>query len=311
MRTIKNERKREIILVEDNSAVISVITRALNSVNDKSYLVSFSDGEAVLKYLDAKTYVGSDAPDLILISLYCSGNNNEELIQILKSREKLKRIPVIALDNSPNLKNTRDIYDLRVNSYLIKPGDLVELYDYMYTTFSFWLNIVRLSTCPQMSANEINCETVHDKKYLEDTGFSGKADVLLVEDNPGDVRLTREALRDSGFKCNLHVFSNGADAIKFLNDKNNEQSGVLPSIILLDLNLPRMDGREVLAIIKASPEFRHIPVFILTTSANEKDIEQAYDLHANCYILKPLDMDQCISIFYCLKLFWFYKAVLP
>jgi len=116
-------------------------------------------------------------------------------------------------------------------------------------------------------------------------------DVLLVEDSPGDVRLTREAFKDAKVHVNLHVASDGAEALAFLR-REGEYAGVpRPDLILLDLNLPKKDGREVLAEIKESSTLRSIPVVILTTSASEEDILRSYMLHANCYITKPVDLD--------------------
>jgi two-component system, chemotaxis family, response regulator Rcp1 len=136
-------------------------------------------------------------------------------------------------------------------------------------------------------------------------------DILLVEDNPGDVRLTREALKEGKVLNNLHVAMDGMEALAFLKKEGDHQRAVRPDIILLDLNLPKKDGREVLAEIKADPRLRRIPVVILTTSKAEEDVIKTYDLHANCYITKPVDLDQFITVVQSIEDFWFSIVKLP
>ena len=136
-------------------------------------------------------------------------------------------------------------------------------------------------------------------------------EILLVEDNPGDVRLTQEVLNDGKVRNNMSVVKDGVDAISFL-QQTGEYAGVpRPDIILLDLNLPKKDGREVLADIKADPDLKNIPVVVLTTSSAEQDIFKSYDLHANCYITKPVDLDQFIRVIRSIEDFWLTIVKLP
>lgn len=135
--------------------------------------------------------------------------------------------------------------------------------------------------------------------------------ILLVEDNPGDIRLTQEALKESTVGNTLHVVKDGVEAIDFLRKKGRYSASPNPDIILLDLNLPRKDGREVLAEIKADDRLKLIPVIILTTSDAEQDILKSYTLHANCFITKPVDLDQFIFIIRQIETFWFNVVKLP
>lgn len=135
-------------------------------------------------------------------------------------------------------------------------------------------------------------------------------EVLLVEDNPGDVRLLKEAFKDSRFSGRLHVVHDGEEAMAFLHRQGPFEDCPRPSMILLDLNLPRKGGHEVLGEIKASRELRQIPVFILSTSTGWDDINNAYDLHANCYIPKPVDLDRLVEMSQRLQAFWLGTAVL-
>ena len=136
-------------------------------------------------------------------------------------------------------------------------------------------------------------------------------EILLVEDNPGDVELTREALHDGKIHMNLSVVSDGVEALAFLKREGAFAGAPRPDLILLDLNLPRKDGRAVLAEIKEDSSLRHIPVVVLTSSQAEQDIVRAYDLHANCYVTKPVDLDQFITIVRSIEQFWFTVVKLP
>jgi two-component system, chemotaxis family, response regulator Rcp1 len=136
-------------------------------------------------------------------------------------------------------------------------------------------------------------------------------DILLVEDNPGDVRLTRELLKESKIHNNLTVVDNGEDAIVFLRRAAKHPDATLPDLILLDLNLPRKNGAEVLASIKNDPSLRRIPVVILTSSKAEEDIARAYDLHANCYISKPVGLEQFATVVKSIDDFWLSIVRLP
>jgi CheY-like chemotaxis protein len=136
-------------------------------------------------------------------------------------------------------------------------------------------------------------------------------EVLLVEDSPGDVRLTRETFRDVNTSIHLHVATDGMEAMAFLRREGAHINAPRPSIILLDLNLPKMDGREVLAHIKEDPSLKMIPIIILTTSDAEADIAKSYELQANCYLSKPVQLDAFESLVRSINDFWMTKVKLP
>jgi two-component system, chemotaxis family, response regulator Rcp1 len=135
--------------------------------------------------------------------------------------------------------------------------------------------------------------------------------ILLVEDSPGDVRLTREAFREASISVELHVAADGAEAIAFLKHDGDHVNAPRPDMILLDLNLPKMDGREVLAHIKQDIRLRNIPTVILTTSDEETDVLKSYQLHANCYLTKPVQLDAFEALVKSISDFWLTKAKLP
>lgn len=136
-------------------------------------------------------------------------------------------------------------------------------------------------------------------------------DILLVEDSPGDVRLTQEALAEGKIRTNLHVAGDGEQALQFLRREEPFAAAPRPDLIMLDLNLPRVDGREVLATIKADSSLRLIPVVVLTTSSADEDIHRVYGLNANCYITKPVDYEQFIRVVRSIEDFWLTVVRLP
>jgi two-component system, chemotaxis family, response regulator Rcp1 len=136
-------------------------------------------------------------------------------------------------------------------------------------------------------------------------------EVLLVEDNPGDVRLTQEALKEGRVMVNLTVAADGVEAMEILNRKGPYKEKPRPDLILLDLNLPKKNGREVLLEIKADAELRRIPVIVMTTSKAEQDIHRAYNLNANCYITKPVDLDEFLHVVRSIEDFWLTIVTLP
>ena len=141
--------------------------------------------------------------------------------------------------------------------------------------------------------------------------FGRLVEILLVEDNPGDVRLTRETLKDSKLLNHISAVNDGVEAMAFLRREGQYLKATRPDLILLDLNLPKKDGREVLAEIKTDEQLRRIPVVVLTTSSAEQDILKTYDLHANCYITKPVNLDQFSAVVKALEEFWFTIVRLP
>ena len=133
--------------------------------------------------------------------------------------------------------------------------------------------------------------------------------ILVVEDSPADVRLIREALKGATMPVQITVARDGIEAMDYLHDSEGKPGG--PDLMLLDLNMPRKNGREVLAEVKASPSLRHIPVLVMTSSRADDDINQAYELNANCYITKPYDFHEYVNVVRAIEQFWFMTASLP
>ena len=139
----------------------------------------------------------------------------------------------------------------------------------------------------------------------------GPIDILLVEDNPADIRLTQEALKENKIRVNLHIAMDGVEAMEFLTKQNKFAKVPTPDLIILDLNMPRKDGREVLKEIKEDPLLKTIPVVVLTISQAEEDIILTYNYHVNCYIRKPLDLEKFIEVVKTIESFWLTIVTLP
>ena len=141
--------------------------------------------------------------------------------------------------------------------------------------------------------------------------FPRSTEILLVEDNPADIRLLREAFKEGGFSGHLNIVRDGEQAMAFLRQEGPYANSPRPGVIILDLNLPRKKGSEVLAEIKREKPLRQIPVVVLSTSTTQEDVAKAYDLHANCYIPKPIDLDKLVQIGKLIEDFWLSTAILP
>ena len=150
-----------------------------------------------------------------------------------------------------------------------------------------------------------------EEREMDIDSLGRPANFLLVEDNPGDVRLTQEALKSHKVKNNLHVVADGEEAMAFLLKQGKHKDAPRPDIILLDLNLPKKDGREVLAEIKSNHGLKTIPVVIISSSEAEQDIIKSYDLNANCYVTKPVNFDQFIKVVQSINDFWLTIVKLP
>jgi two-component system, chemotaxis family, response regulator Rcp1 len=145
---------------------------------------------------------------------------------------------------------------------------------------------------------------------MENRGYKS-INILIVEDNPGDIRLITEVLKDNKIFCSVNTVNDGVDAMDYLNARGNFKMAVRPDIIILDLNLPKKDGREVLAEIKSDERLKYIPVVVMTISQSEEDIFKSYNLHANCYVTKPIDLNQFIKVINFIVEFWFSIVKLP
>src|SRR5438094_3876380 len=154
-------------------------------------------------------------------------------------------------------------------------------------------------------------ERTEEVSFMNEETYGVPIDILLVEDNPGDVRLTVEALKEGKVLNTLSVARDGVEALAFLRKAGKHGDAPRPDLILLDLNLPKKDGREVLAEIKADESLKRIPVVVLTTSQAEQDIIRSYSLYANCYITKPVDLDQFITVLQSIEDFWLTIVKLP
>jgi CheY-like chemotaxis protein len=279
-----------VLLVDDSVGYVRLVEEAFKDAGRSITLLVARDGKAALQMLrQQRRYCDRSRPDLILLDLNMPTMNGHEVLGAIKADKDLRSIPTLVLTTSVLDTDILESYRLHANCYLTKPGDMTEFTSLVESIHDFWF-------------------WGRVKKMLIKGGEPVPVTVLLVEDSPGDVRLTQEAFRNVSAAISLHVASDGVEAMAFLLQQGAQAQAPRPDLILLDLNLPRMDGREVLAKIKSSEDLKTIPVLILTTSQSEADILMSYQLYANCYMTKPVQLDAFDNLVGSISDFWLTKV---
>jgi CheY-like chemotaxis protein len=279
-----------VLLVDDSPGDIRLTQEAFRSANDEIELHAVSDGVEAMQYL-RREGPSADArrPDLILLDLNMPRMDGRQVLAAIKADEELKAIPTLILTTSNAETDIVASYQLHANCYLRKPVDLEEFEDLVESINDFWF------------WKKVKTMLVKGGKPIAMT-------VLLVEDNPGDVLLTREAFREISASIMMHVASDGAAALSFLRQEGVYAQAPRPDLILLDLHLPKLSGQEVLAAIKANPDLKSIPTLILSSSTAEADILRSYELHANCFMSKPVQRDTFGALVASINDFWLTKV---
>jgi len=279
-----------VLLVDDSVGYVRLVEEAFKDSGGSITLMVARDGEAALDILrQTGSYRAYPRPDLILLDLNMPKLHGREVLGAIKADAALRTIPTLILTTSILETDILESYRLHANCYLTKPANIEEFNGLVESIndFWFWRRV---------------------KKMLIKGGDQVPVTVLLVEDSPGDVRLTQEAFRNVSAAITMHIASDGVEAMAFLEQTGVHAQAPRPDLILLDLNLPRMDGREVLAKIKSSDDLKTIPVLILTTSQSEVDILMSYQLHANCYMTKPVQLDAFDNLVGSINNFWLTKV---
>jgi CheY-like chemotaxis protein len=279
-----------VLLVDDSPGDIRLTQEAFRGANDEIELHAVSDGVEAMQFLRRQ---GPDAdarrPDLILLDLNMPRMDGHQVLAAIKADVELKAIPTLILSTSDAETDIVASYQLNANCYLRKPVDFKEFEGLIQSINDFWF------------WKKVKAMLVKGGKPIGMT-------VLLIEDNPGDVMLTREAFRDISSSIMMHVASDGAAALGFLRHEGVYAQAPRPDLILLDLNLPKMSGQEVLSHIKADADLKSIPVLILTTSTAEADVLRSYELHANCFLSKPVQSDTFGALVASINDFWLTKV---
>jgi chemotaxis family two-component system response regulator Rcp1 len=308
---------QHVLLVEDNPGDVRLTQEAFRDAAPAVHLHVVADGVEALAFLKREgRHGGAPRPDLILLDLGLPKMDGREVLALIKEDDDLKTIPTIILTASDAEADIAKSYRLQANCYLSKPGQLEAFGSLVKSINDFWLIKAKLPQQKQSQRGGMNAENVQpsgkEESDMTKTGRDGvPMHVLLVEDSPGDVRLTQEAFLEADPAVRLHVAADGVEAMAFLWRQGSHGDAPRPDLILLDLNLPRMDGREVLAHIKEDDGLKTIPTLILTTSEAEADIVKSYQLQANCYLSKPVQFDAFEGLVKSIDDFWLTKAQLP
>jgi CheY-like chemotaxis protein len=275
-----------VLLVDDSPGDIRLTQEAFRSANDEIELHAVNDGVEAMRFLRRQGEdAGARRPDLILLDLNMPRMDGREVLAAIKADNDLKAIPTLILTTSNAETDIVASYQLHANCYLRKPVDLDEFEGLVESINDFWF------------WKKVRTMLVKGGKPIAMT-------VLLVEDNPGDALLTREAFRDISTSIMMHVAADGLAAMSFLRREGVYAQAPRPDLILLDLNLPKVSGQEVLAMIKADPTLKAIPTLILTASTAEADVMRAYELHANCFMSKPVQSDTFGALVESINDFW-------
>ncbi len=232
--------------------------------------------------------VKENPPDLILTDYEMPAMNGLEFLSTLKNEPSTSMIPVVLITALSTNEIMRQALELGAETVLPKPFEFEALFKAVG------------------SITDTNLFEPHDLVSSIRT-----MEILLVEDNEGDVRLTKEALKELDVQAHLSVVNDGEEALAFLHHDHVYADSLRPDLILLDLNLPKKSGHEVLAEIKADKEFQTIPVVVLSTSAQEEDVLRAHDQFANCYVTKPSDLNEFLSVIKNITTFWLVVAKVP
>jgi CheY-like chemotaxis protein len=279
-----------VLLVDDSVAFLRLVREAFRNADSSITLDVVRGAHEALDYLFQRGgYEHRSLPDLILLDLNMPQLGGHGVLDKIKADETLRMIPTLILTTSVLETDILESYRRHANCYLRKPANLAD-FDALISSindFWFWKKV---------------------KNMIVKGADAVPITVLLVEDSPGDVRLTEEAFRNTGSPITLLVASDGVEAMDFLLQRGTHAQAPRPDLILLDLNLPRMDGREVLARIKSSEALKTIPTLILTTSQSEADILKSYQLHANAYLTKPVQLDAFEGLVGSISNFWLTKV---
>nr|WP_255551566.1 response regulator [Granulicella sp. dw_53] len=290
-------------MVEDSPGDVRLAKEFFRDADVAIQLHVAEDGiEAMDFLLREGAHTAAPRPDLILLDLNLPRMDGREVLANIKQNETLKNIPTIILTTSEAEEDILKSYQLHANCYVSKPVQLEAFESVMQNISDFWLTKIRF---PGLLSRKVSA---HEENYWRNVM---PVEILMVEDSPGDVRLTRELFQDADVAVKLHVAEDGVEAMAFLRQEGVHANAPRPDLILLDLNLPRMDGREVLANIKQNESLKTIPTIILTTSEAEADIIKSYQLQANCYLSKPVQLDAFEGIVRSISDFWLTKVKFP
>jgi CheY-like chemotaxis protein len=279
-----------VLLVDDSPGDIRLTQEAFRGANEEIELHSVNDGVEAMRFLRRQGEdAGARRPDLILLDLNMPRMDGRQVLAAIKADNELKAIPTLILTTSDAETDIVASYQLHANCYLRKPVDLEEFEGLVESINDFWF------------WKKVRTMLIKGGKPIAMT-------VLLVEDNLGDALLTREAFREISTSIMMHVATDGASAMSFLARQGVYAQAPRPDLILLDLHLPKVSGQEVLGMIKADPALKSIPTLILTASTEEADVLRSYELHANCFMSKPVQSDTFGALVASINDFWLTKV---
>ena len=286
-------RPIEILHVEDSPDDRELTLEGLKEGKAWINLSSVSDGVEALEFLRKRgRFANAPRPDLILLDLNLPRKDGREVLEEIKADEQLNYIPVVVLTTSQAEQDILRSYRLHANCYITKPVDLDKFLSVISSMEDFWLSVAQLPGA--VPAEERQPET---KVGMIDIRWGERpAEILLVEDNPADMELAQRTLRQCPFRLNISLAEDGEAAMAHLKREGEHASAPRPDLVLLDLNMPRKNGYEVMAEMLADTNLRRIPVMILTSTQEERELLQYENYDPSRYCNKPLELDRFVGI---------------
>jgi len=301
-----------VLLVEDDAAHARLVHEMLNERDFRRFEYKRVDSlAAALRVLYDQHF------DVVLLDLGLPDAFGPESVG--RVRKAAPSVPIVVLSGLPEQDLPLEAARLGAQEYLVKgEEDAEQLLRAIKDSIERWRKTAGPTprgrpaplAAPSATAHQPLAVDPGDTPLTEDDQRP-LLDLLLIEDNPSDIRLLTEVFKEAGVPTVMSVARDGEEAMMFLRRRGRFASAPRPALIVLDLNLPRKDGREVLAEIKQDPDLRHIPVVVLTTSSAQQDIQKSYDLHANCYIVKPMGLEEFAQIIRSIQDFWLSVISLP
>ena len=286
-------RPIEILHVEDSPDDRELTQEGLKEGKAWINLSSVSDGVEALEFLHKRgRFADAPRPDFILLDLNLPRKDGREVLEEIKADEQLKYIPVVVLTTSQAEQDILRSYRLHANCYITKPVDLDKFLAAISSMEDFWLSVAQLPGA--VPAEERQPET---KLGMIDIRWGERPiEILLVEDNPADMELAQRTLRQCPFRLNISLAEDGEAAMAHLKREGEHASAPRPDLVLLDLNMPRKNGSEVMAEMVADTNFRQIPVIVLTSTQEERDLLQYENFDPSRYCNKPLELDRFVRV---------------
>ena len=306
----------DILLVDDSRGDAGLVREALRDERPQCTLHVVTDGVEAVDFLHRrKSYAAAPRPDLIRLDLNMPRKDGREVLAEVKTDKELKAIPVVVLTTSDADQDVSTCYSLHCNCYITKPVVLDDFVNTVGTINRFWRTVAELPTRKAQSEVGISWSAVaggsDGPSAARQPTPRRPMEILVAEDNPDHAVLIRRVIKQADPRHNVTLVAEGAEAMAYLLRQGDYADAPCPDLVLLNLRLPHADGREILPWVKQDEQLKRIPVVVMADSDTDPDILRGYSLHANCYVMKPVDHEEFASAVRAIERFWLSSVKLP